>query len=173
MSLLRRVKSFAVKKSKTLEELRSLDEEEEEHLPRRQYKARKKGLNRQKSMSLEFSPVFRLDLESNDLFRRQKAKLEKTESTSDLPYIPENKLQFQASRPIPKLNKRESMSLDDFQFSGCIPEFASSIEYRNCSAEKAARKRSRFRTIDGLGVSQLDLSILHQIAYSYEIKATE
>lgn len=153
MSLLRRVKSFAVKKTKSSEALGPLEEEEEE----RRIKARKKVLNRQKSMSLEFPPpLLRLELENSDLFRRQKTKLEKTESASGPPEIPQNKLQLKSTRKAPKLSKRESISLDEQQFSRCTSEFSQkySVQYRNCSRDQSARNRSRYNTVDITRVSR-------------------
>ncbi|RZC40983.1 hypothetical protein BDFB_005882 [Asbolus verrucosus] len=157
MSFIRRVKSFSVKKSKSTDELKAIGEDK--RYPYHHRARKRNNLSKEKSLSMEFVPL-RIDLEKNDLFIKQKSKLEKYESAN----------RTRESRPVTELprrkilEKRESRSLDEINFFQCVSEncsknlWPSMIQLRSMpSRDRGSSNRSRFNTVDVTRVSILEI----------------
>lgn len=125
--MLRRVKSFSVKKYKSSDELKPPAPTSPQLRPRR------KQLQKEKSISLECVPI-RLDLEKNELFRKQKEKAKQQEIEE---------------KSHKKLTRRKSVSCDEQRF----------VKFREKSPvalrrTQFTRNRSRYNTVDVLNVSK-------------------
>ncbi|XP_064214417.1 uncharacterized protein LOC103313394 isoform X2 [Tribolium castaneum] len=121
--MLRRVKSFTIKKYKSSDELKPITP------PSPRVRPKRRQLQKEKSFSLESVPIH-LDLEKNDLFLRQREKAKRHEI---------------AQQQLPNLARRKSISCDDDKFRRLnqSPVTTRRVKF-------SARERSRYNTVDVL-----------------------
>ena len=144
MSLVRRVKSFSIKKSTSTEELKS-------NVSFRSGPRRKKNLSKEKSVSMEYIPIH-IELEKSELFNKQKWKREEEEQKKNREQV---LLSPRSAQTQLKLKKRKSVSFDEARFSKFIAEFdESDIRLRRFeNSERWDRRGSRYNTVAVVKVS--------------------